>query len=120
MLPALLFLGVFLVYPSLNTLYISFFNANSTRPVGLANYVALFTNPDTLTVFRNNLLWLVLFTGVVVALGLVLAVLTNQVRYEAVAKALIFIPMAISFTAARWTSKSDGGSYLPGFSVMKS
>jgi alpha-glucoside transport system permease protein len=42
----------------------------------------------------------VLFTGVTLGLGLVFAVLTNLVRYERVAKAMIFIPMAISFTAA--------------------
>ncbi len=98
--PAFLFLGVFLVYPVVNTVYLSFLNRDSTQPAGLLNYVTLFTNPDILIVFRNNLLWLTLFTGVVVALGLVLAVLTNQVRYEAIAKALVFIPMAISFTAA--------------------
>ena len=100
MAPALLFLLAFLVYPVVNTFYISFFNANSTQFVGLDNYVYLFTSTDTLTVIRNNLLWLVLFTGVVVGLGLVMAVLTNQVRYEAAAKAVIFVPMAISFTAA--------------------
>jgi alpha-glucoside transport system permease protein len=98
--PALLFLGVFLVYPVVNTVYLSFLNRNFTEFVGLSNYIYLFTSSDTLTVFRNNLLWLVLFTGMVVILGLVIAVLTNQVRYEATAKAVIFIPMAISFTAA--------------------
>ena len=98
--PALAFLAIFLAYPVINTFILSFLNANSTAPVGFSNYVYLFTQPDTLLVFRNNLLWLVLFTGAVVVLGLLLAVLTNQVRYEAVAKAVIFIPMVISFTAA--------------------
>jgi alpha-glucoside transport system permease protein len=98
--PALLFLSVFLVYPVVNTVYLSFLNRDSSVFVGLQNYVTLFTNPETLTVFRNNLLWLTIFTGMVVALGLIIAVLTNQVRYEATAKAIIFIPMAISFTAA--------------------
>lgn len=98
--PAVLFLAIFLVYPALNTIYLSFLNRNSTSFVGLNNYAYLFTSADTLTVFRNNLLWLVLFTVVVVALGLLLAVLTNQVAYESTAKAMIFIPMAISFTAA--------------------
>ena len=98
--PAFLFLGVFLVYPVVNTVILSFMNRGSSAFVGLQNYLYLFTSPDTLIVFRNNMLWLTLFTGMVVALGLVLAVLTNQVRYEATAKALIFIPMAISFTAA--------------------
>lgn len=100
MSPALLFLAAFLVYPVVNTAYISFMNADSTRFVGLDNYAFVATNNEMLTVFRNNLLWLTLFTAMVVILGLLLAVLTNQVRYEATAKAAIFIPMAISFTAA--------------------
>ncbi len=99
-LPAFILLGAFLVYPVLRTIYWSFFGRNSETYVGLDNYQYLFTQQDVLIVFRNNLLWLVLFTGVTVGLGLILAVLTNLVRYEAVAKAIIFVPMAISFTAA--------------------
>jgi alpha-glucoside transport system permease protein len=99
-LPSFLLLGVFLVYPVIRTIYLSFFGRNSQSFVGLDNYEYLFTRQDTLIVFRNNLYWLIIFTFVTVALGLVLAVLTNLVRYESVAKALIFIPMAVSFTAA--------------------
>lgn len=99
-LPAFILLGAFLVYPVLRTVYWSFFGRNSETYVGVDNYQYLFTQDDVLIVFRNNLLWLVVFTGVTVGLGLILAVLTNLVRYEAVAKAVIFVPMAISFTAA--------------------
>ena len=98
--PALLLLAVFLVYPVINTIYLGFLDSNSTSFVGLNNYISLFTSQDTIIVFRNTALWLILFTGVEVALGLLLAVLTNAVAYESVAKAVIFIPMAISFTAA--------------------
>ncbi len=98
--PAAVLLSVFLVYPVLNTFYLSFMDRRSEQFVGWANYEFLFTNPQTLTVFRNNVLWLVLFTSVTVALGLLIAVLANHVRYEAVAKAIVFVPMAVSFTAA--------------------
>jgi alpha-glucoside transport system permease protein len=98
--PAAVLLAVFLLYPAFYTVYLSFFSRNSQQFVGWANYKALFKNPDTLIVFRNNLLWLVLFTSVTVILGLVIAVLANHVRYEVAAKAVIFIPMAVSFTAA--------------------
>ncbi len=99
-LPAVVLLGVFLVYPSLRTIYLSVFSSNSAEFVGLDNYAYLFTNRETLIVFRNNLLWLALFTGMTLGMGLLIAVLTNQVRYEAAAKAVVFIPMAVSFTAA--------------------
>ena len=98
--PALILLTIFLVYPSLNTLMLSFFSADSSQLVGLANYQYIFTDPGMLTVLRNNLIWVVFFTAVTVVLGLVIAVLTDRVRYENVAKAIIFLPMAISFVAA--------------------
>jgi alpha-glucoside transport system permease protein len=98
--PAVLLLAVYLIYPTLNTLYLSFFNANSTSYVGWANYRYVFTDSGVITSLRNNGLWLVFLTGLTVTFGLLFAVLFDKVRYEAVAKALIFLPMAISFVAA--------------------
>jgi len=60
----------------------------------------LFTDKVMWEAFRNNILWLVLVTGVSVSLGLVIAVLADRVRYEKVPKTLIFLPMAISFVGA--------------------
>jgi alpha-glucoside transport system permease protein len=98
--PALILLLVFLIYPVINTIILSFQNANSTEFVGFANYKYIFTDEKMLTPLKNNLLWLVFFTGVTVTLGLVIAVLSDRVKYEAAAKAAIFLPMAISFVAA--------------------
>jgi alpha-glucoside transport system permease protein len=98
--PALLFLSLFLLYPAANTIMLSLMNENSTSFVGLRNYLHVFTNPEMLIVLRNNALWLVFFTLVTVTLGLLIAVLTDRVKYESVAKAFIFLPMAISFVAA--------------------
>ena len=103
--PALALLGVFLVYPVLDTFRRSFMDERSKSFVGLDNYRFIIENPqplvsDTHSALLNNLMWLVLFTSVTVALGLILAVLSGRVRYEATAKSAIFIPMAISFVAA--------------------
>lgn len=98
--PAVLVLVAYLVLPTLWTVYISFFDRRSETFVGLANYIFAFTDPSMLIAFRNNLLWLVLVTGVSVSLGLILAVLVDKVKYEAFAKGLIFLPMAISFVGA--------------------
>ncbi|MEL6471366.1 MAG: sugar ABC transporter permease [Cyanobacteria bacterium J06623_4] len=98
--PAVLLLTVYLVLPTLRTFYLSFFGPSSNVFVGLQNYIFVLTAPDTLTTFRNNLLWLVLVTGISVFLGLVIAVLIDRVKYEQVAKSLIFLPMAISFVGA--------------------
>ncbi|WP_228014996.1 carbohydrate ABC transporter permease [Synechocystis salina] len=98
--PALLFLSAYLVLPTLETIYLSFFDGRSKNFVGLENYVFAFTDHTMLVAFRNNLLWLVLVTGISVSLGLIIAVLADKVRYEAIAKSIIFLPMAISFVGA--------------------
>ena len=98
--PALAFLAAFLIYPAGYTVYLSVLDARSAAFVGVRNYVFAFTNREMLIALRNNLLWLVCFTGLTVGAGLLLAVLTDRVRYEAAAKSIIFLPMAISFVAA--------------------
>ena len=98
--PALAFLLVFLVYPTIRTIVLSFYGSNSERFVGLANYAYVFTDGTMLMALRNNALWLAFFTLLTVTLGLLIAVLTDRVEYEAVAKAIVFLPMAISLVAA--------------------
>jgi alpha-glucoside transport system permease protein len=98
--PAVVLLAFFLIYPTINTIYLSLFNADSTTYVGLDNYKYVFSNQDMLDSLKNNALWLVFLTGFTVSAGLLFAVLFDRVRYESVAKALIFLPMAISFVAA--------------------
>lgn len=98
--PALFFLGFYLVYPSIRTIYNSFFDARLEAFVGINNYLTAFTSPPMVTAFRNNLLWLVVFTFFSVGMGLALAVLLDRVRYETLVKSIVFLPMAISYVAA--------------------
>jgi alpha-glucoside transport system permease protein len=97
--PAVAFATVFMVLPTVNTIFISFQNAKG-EPVGLDNYVFFFTNPETLTSLKNNVLWLVFFTGFVVILGLLISILFDRVRYESIAKTAVFLPLPISAVAA--------------------
>ncbi len=98
--PAVALLAIFLIYPSVETLRLSLFNAGSQRFVGLANYGYVFSDATMLTALRNNAIWLVLFTAVALGVGLLVAVLTERVRYRSVAQALMLLPMAVSFVAA--------------------
>ncbi len=98
--PALLLLGLFLVYPSIKTFIISFYGPNSKHFVGLANYIYTFTNQGMITAFRNNAIWLIVFTTFTVSFGLIIAVLADRVRYEKIVKSFIFLPMAISMVGA--------------------
>src|SRR5262245_48905279 len=93
--PALLLLGVYLVYPLLDTLRRSVLDARSHHFVGLDNYRYIVENPqplvaDTHSAILNNLLWLILLPAFTVVLGLAIAVLAGRVRYEAAAKSAIF------------------------------
>ncbi|GAG65384.1 unnamed protein product, partial [marine sediment metagenome] len=88
------------VYPSINTAYISFFNYNSEKFVGIKNYLYCFTNEIMLNSFRNNILWVIVFVPLTVFLGLIIAVLADRVKYESIVKSVIFMPMAISFVGA--------------------
>ena len=98
--PAVLFLIVFLIYPTLNTIVLSFLDAQSKTFVGLDNYNWFIQDKGTLEALRNSVLWVVFMTAGVVGLGLLIAILVDRVRYESVAKSVIFIPLAISFVAA--------------------
>ncbi len=98
--PALVFLAVFLVYPTIGTIIKSFQNTSGTEFVGLDNYIYFFTSPSTLGALKNNVLWVILLTLLTVGFGMLIAVLVDRVRYESVAKAVIFLPLAISMVAA--------------------
>jgi alpha-glucoside transport system permease protein len=99
-LPAVGFATIFMVYPLIRTVIISFYNSAGDTFVGWANYQYFFTFPDTLTSLRNSMLWLVFYTFFAVTLGLLTAILLDRVRYESLAKIAIFLPVPISAVAA--------------------
>ena len=113
--PAILAIGVFLIYPAIVTLQYSFANEDSTSYVGFKNYANLLTDSSFLQVLFNNLLWIIIVPAVTVALGLGVAVLADRLKPsgEKAAKTLIFLPMAISAVGATtiWRSIYE---YKPG------
>jgi alpha-glucoside transport system permease protein len=110
MLPAVLLLVGFLVFPAVYTFALSLDrgrNGQFTEFVGLRNFINLFTNdPNFLRIgfppsgaLWNNVLWVAFYTFLCVFLGLLIAVMATRVRYEAIIKAIVFLPMAIAATA---------------------
>jgi alpha-glucoside transport system permease protein len=98
--PTAVLLGVGLIYPGVRTIYQSFFDAAGNAFIGVDNYMTILTTPDQLSVLRNTVLWVVVTPFVATAVGLTYAVLVDRARLESFAKALIFLPMAISFVGA--------------------
>lgn len=97
LVPALILAMTGLGVPAVQTFIESFKNADSSKWVGFANYTRAFKDPDILLAFRNTMLWIIISPVVVTALGLGLATMLNKMKREALAKSLIFMPMAISF-----------------------
>jgi alpha-glucoside transport system permease protein len=102
--PALVILAVFLVYPVINTIILSFKDAQSVGFVGLDNFKFVFTDDSMLRAIRNTAGWIIVVPLVAVSIGLAFATLADRLkRGEAVAKSMIFLPMAISFAGAAIT-----------------
>ncbi|WP_354642557.1 carbohydrate ABC transporter permease [Kitasatospora camelliae] len=98
--PAALLLAVGLVVPLVRTVFLSFHGDDSTRFVGGRNYGWAFTTPGIHDVLLTTLLWLVVAPLAATGLGLVLALLVDRMRGQAVYKSLIFMPMAVSLVGA--------------------
>ena len=99
-LPAVALIALGLLYPAVNTIYSSFKNNTGSEFVGLDNYHTVFTDTQQLRVLRNTALWVALVPTLATFIGLVYAVLVDRSRFEKFAKALIFLPMAISLVGA--------------------
>ena len=98
--PAILLLIWGLLRPAVLTIIRSFKDGAGKEWVGLDNYVTMFTNSDQLVVLRNTFIWVLVVPFVASAIGLLYAVLVDGTRTEALAKALVFLPMAISMVGA--------------------
>lgn len=100
--PAIVVLGLFLLYPTINTILLSFRNPRGEEWVGVENYVTLFTRSDTLVAVRNSIIWVIVVPLFSVVIGLLFAVLSDRLgrKAEATSKTFIFMPMAISFIGA--------------------
>ncbi|MDQ1538384.1 MAG: alpha-glucoside transport system permease protein [Actinomycetota bacterium] len=100
LLPTVLLISVGLVYPGVKTMYQSFFDAGGKSFIGVDNYKTIFSDSDQIKVLRNTVLWVLITPFVATGIGLTYAILVDKAKREALAKALIFLPMSISFVGA--------------------
>lgn len=124
LLPALVVMSFFIVYPLVNTVILSFQNKDSTASAATTcvegqpcwgvfeNYryalTAEFNTSSFSTLwssfwassYGNTIKWIVVMVFGTVTVGLGFAVLADRVRYESLAKSILFMPMAISFVGA--------------------
>lgn len=100
--PAMILLGFYLVYPTVETLLTSVRDADGVNFVGLDNYQRIFTESDYLVAIRNSFVWAIVVPVVCVIAGLAIATLADMLprKTESAFKSLIFLPMAVSFVGA--------------------
>lgn len=110
--PAVLLLGVGLIYPALDTTWLSF-NAITQEPdpdtgiytttmqfAGLDTYRFAFSDPTTLRTILNTFVWMILVPLLSTGIGLAYAVFIDRAKGERILKSLVFMPMAISLVGA--------------------
>jgi alpha-glucoside transport system permease protein len=123
--PALFFLGIWIVYPTIRTIIRSFFSDSGSQFVWFDNYQELFTDPVLQTAIKNNAIWVAVVPALVTAIGLIFAVLTERVSWSLAFKTAIFMPMAVSAFAAGVTWRivdlkdPDQGALNAGIRVAK-
>jgi raffinose/stachyose/melibiose transport system permease protein len=98
--PGLLVYLVFMIYPFLNTVYLSFTNWDGITAnkdwVGLSNYARIFGEEAALQAFVNNIIWVILGTIAPVVLGLFEALLVwSGARGSIVFRTLYFLPFVL-------------------------
>jgi alpha-glucoside transport system permease protein len=100
LLPAGVFVAIFIIYPAIATIISSFFNKTGETFVGFDNYARVFTDGRTFHAIQNNIIWLLIFPAAVTGLGVVFAVLLERVPYRVVVRLILFTPMAVSLLAS--------------------
>lgn len=115
--PALLLLGVFLLWPIAYLFYLSFttgsFTAAGVRWAGLRNYWRLILSPDFWQVLGNTAYFTIATVLPSLVIPLVLAVLLNRsFALRGLLRTAYFIPSITSLVAAglgfRWLFQTDG------------
>ncbi|WP_300034488.1 carbohydrate ABC transporter permease [uncultured Roseobacter sp.] len=98
--PAMAALGLYLVYPVIGSFWRSLYNRSGDEFIGLGNYMTMFSDDGFQVALFNNFLWVLFVPASATFLGLLVAQLTDRLKWGNIAKSLIFMPMAISFVGA--------------------
>jgi alpha-glucoside transport system permease protein len=102
LLPAFAAIGLYLIYPTIQTLVYSFANNRSTEYVGFENYTNLLGSPQFRNTLFNTLLWILVAPAATIVVGLLIATLADRLkpRAEKTTKTFIFLPLAIGAVSA--------------------
>ena len=119
LIPVLVVLLVLFGYPLINSVVMSFQNYKLTAPNaiefnGIANYLKLFGDPDSLMIVKNSFIYVIVSVFGQFILGLILAVaLKKQFKGRGLYQSIVFLPWAFSgFVVGliyRWSFNGEYG-----------
>lgn len=101
LLPTFALIMVFMIYPIINTFFLSTQNHVLTDPknmgfIGLKHFTDLLHDPMFLKAAKNSLVWTVLNVSLQAFFGMIVALLLNQnMKGRGIFRALIFTPWAV-------------------------
>jgi len=98
--PAVVLLLIGLVYPTIATFFKAFMNSRGSRFVGFDNFMFVFGQESNRVAILNTIIWVLVVPAFSTIAGLAYAVFVDKARGEKLLKALVFMPMAISFVGA--------------------
>lgn len=102
LIPSLIIFAVFMFYPVLYTIYLSFFEWNMVKPVkkfvGLANYINVLKDLNTWKIFGNTLWYIVILLVMNFVMSYILSFILTFVvkKFHNFYKAVFFLPSVIS------------------------
>jgi raffinose/stachyose/melibiose transport system permease protein len=116
--PALAAYGLFVLWPIIQTFKHSLYQwdgIGAEEWVGFDNFRRVFTDSDLLSVLKHAFELIVFFTGIPVALGLVVAAVMHRVagrRVSTVSRTVLFLPQVVPLVAAgiawNWVLSTTG------------
>jgi multiple sugar transport system permease protein len=100
LLPAFLLIALFMVYPTLYQLYLSFFSTTLYSKgsfVGLRNFMNVFMDPVRLEVTKNTVIFVITSTVIEVVWGLILALALNTLTFgKRFLRGVIIVPLMLT------------------------
>ena len=101
-LPSILAFALFMFWPLIRTVYLSFFSWNMVKPtktfVGLSNYIEIFNDPLTYKIMGNTFLYIIILLLINFVAPYILSFILSVVITKAKGfyKSVIFLPSVIS------------------------
>lgn len=98
--PLGLVIGLLVVIPTVRTVVLAFMDRKGEEFVGLDNLIWAFTSETALIALRNNVLWVVFVSSATIVIGMMVAIVSEQIRFPRIFRSIVFMPMAISAVGA--------------------